>query len=277
MKNRFFYWVLFFSQTYAIGQQEPNQGLENTIERYISTLESASRIIDCGHFLDTPASFVKEMENRSLDAMLPFTETNKQQLGRDINRAVLKSNKIVKDHVAKREILIVVNSLVNSMSSENRRDFELIMLDSEIVNAFITFGGYIYLTTGLLDFVNTYDELAFILGHEIGHEVELHTQRKITKLMVSSNIMNKVNLEEYEELAIGINTQVSAPFSQIDEYEADYYGFLLAEKAGYDVNRFDDFFEKLEKYEDKNLLKKMTSTHPFAEDRKNCLREYIQK
>lgn len=276
MKNSFFYLVFIFSQTYAIAQQEPNQGLKNIIEEYTSTLESASRLMDCGHFLDTPASFVKEMENRSLDAMLPFAEINKKKLGRDINRSVLKSNKVVKDHVAEREILKMVNSLVTAMSSENRRDFELIILDTEIVNAFITFGGYIYLTTGLLNFVNTYDELAFILGHEIGHEVELHTQRKITKLMVSSNIMNRANLGDYQELAVGINTQFSAPFSQIDEYEADEYGFRLAEKAGYDVNHFDDFFEKLEKHDDKSLLKKMTSTHPFAEDRKNCIKEYIQ-
>ncbi|HSI70850.1 MAG TPA: M48 family metallopeptidase [Gillisia sp.] len=277
MKNKFFYLAFIFSYTFAIAQQRTEVGLENIIEEYKATLESTTRIMDCGHFLDTPASFVKDMENRSLDAMLPFTDVNKDKLGREIYRDVLKANKVVKNHPAEKEISNIISKLVNSMQPENKRKFDLIILDTEIINAFTTFGGYIYLTTGLLNFVDSYDELAFILGHEIGHEIELHTQRKITKLIVSSNIMSRVSLEEYKDLAIGINTKISAPFSQIDEYEADQYGFLLAEKAGYDVNHFDDFFEKIEKYDDKSILKKMTSTHPFAEDRKNCINEYISK
>lgn len=149
------------------------------------------------------------------------------------------------------------------------------ILDTDEINAYSTIGGYIYVTTGLIDFVDSDDELAFILGHEMGHDVLRHTQRKITKLLLSSELLGKVNLENYSNLAMNIGTKFTAPFDQIDEYEADKYGVKLAVRAGYDHNRFSDFFRKIEKNEDRSIISKLSSTHPFAQDRKKCIQKYI--
>lgn len=163
------------------------------------------------------------------------------------------------------------------MPEPERRPFKLTILDTKEINAYSTLGGYIYITTGLIEFVESTDELAFIIGHEMGHDVLLHTQRKITKLLLSSELLGKINLEDYTKLAMNINTKFSAPFDQIDEYEADEYGVVLAAKAGYDPRKFGDFFRKIEKYEDRGVLKKITATHPFARHRRKCIVHYIHK
>ena len=71
-----------------------------------------------------------------------------------------------------------------------------------------------------------------------------------------------------QRLPLTWNNKFSAPFDQINEYEADQYGFELAKKAGYDINRFADFFKKLEKNEKKSILLKLNSTHPFFKRQK---------
>ena len=78
----------------------------------------------------------------------------------------------------------------------------------------------------------------------MGHDVLLHTQRKITKLLLSSELSGKINLEDYTKLAMNINTKFTAPFDQIDEYEADEYGVILAAKAGYNPDGIWRFFQK---------------------------------
>ena len=84
-------------------------------------------------------------------------------------------------------------------------------------------------------------------------------------------------MEGFTDIANKINRTLSPPFDQIDEYEADKVGFELAKAAGYDVNRFADFFKKLERYQKQDLLTKLTSTHPFAEHRKKCIQSYIDQ
>ena len=84
-------------------------------------------------------------------------------------------------------------------------------------------------------------------------------------------------MEGFSEIAKKLNTTFLAPFDQIDEYEADKNGFDLAKAAGYNTARFADFFRKLEKNQQQDLLKKLTSTHPFAADRKECISNYINQ
>lgn len=249
--------------------------LEEIIEQYKTNLDDAEDINDCGHVLDGPLYMMKTFENKSLDAALQFNAIDTDEIGKQIYEDIIETSKVVDDHWAMNDVAEVIKNLTDQMDSEHKKEFKLKILDSEIVNAYTTYGGYIYITTGLIEFVDSYDELAFILAHEIGHEVNLHTQRKITKLMLTSNLLTQMSAENMIDIVVGLNTKFSAPFDQIDEYEADKYGVLLAHKAGYDSSRFADFFKKMEKYDDKSIFKKLSSTHPFAEHRISCLNKYI--
>ncbi|MFZ0491024.1 MAG: M48 family metallopeptidase [Salegentibacter sp.] len=270
--------LLFFSlSTQVVSQSLKQTNIEDIINGYKESLATAEVIEDCGHALDGPAYWVKAMENRSLDMALPAVHFNKDEIGKKIYREIIKVNEVSGKHTSEAGILQIISNLSSKMLPSERRVFKLTILDSGEINAYSTVGGYIYITTGLIDFVDSADELAFIIGHEMGHDVLLHTQRKVTKLLLSSDLLGKVNLENYTNLVVGINTRFTAPFDQIDEYEADEYGVRLAAKAGYNPDRFGDFFKKIEKGEGRGLLKKLTATHPFASHRRKCLNHYISE
>src|SRR5512136_1932629 len=57
----------------------------------------------------------------------------------------------------------------------------LTVIQSQTVNAFATIGGYIYLTTGLIGFSDTEEELAGVLAHELAHITRRHVAKRIEK------------------------------------------------------------------------------------------------
>ncbi|MDC6366672.1 MULTISPECIES: M48 family metallopeptidase [Flavobacteriaceae] len=236
-------------------------------------LEFSENGMDCGHLLDGPSYYIKKLENKSLDNMFSLSRAQKKQIGEANYEQILKKNKLLKEYPNKRNIQHTFSNLIRHANSSTK--FKLHVLSSSDINAFTMIGGHIYLTTGLLSYIDSMDELAFILGHEIGHHEKLHLERKIKKIMATSTFFGKTGIDEFTKIAIDLNNKFSAPFDQINEYEADKYGFELAKKAGYDVSHFADFFKKLEKNERRSILVKLNSTHPFSSDRRRCLESYI--
>ena len=76
------------------------------------------------------------------------------------------------NHFAKPKVEEILQRIVKNVS-RNDVSYRISILKSEEINAFATLGGYLYITTGLLNFVDSYDELAFIIGHEVAHELVL--------------------------------------------------------------------------------------------------------
>ena len=264
--------ILLFKWSGA--QELPLDKLDEAIAVYTSKVEDAALLNNCGHAFDGPAFLLKQAENNWLDFALYISSNSKSSIGREIYSRYVLLGQLDNTHFAKEKVEEILQKISKNVSRKGI-NYKLSILKSDEINAFATLGGYLYITTGLLDFVDSYDELAFIIGHEVAHEDRLHTQRKVTKLTLSTDLGDMTRMEGFAEIASKINKTLAPPFDQIDEYEADKVGFELAKAAGYDVNRFADFFKKLERYEKQDLLRKLTSTHPFAEHRKNCIHSYI--
>ena len=264
--------ILLFKWSGA--QDLPLDKLDEAIAVYTSKVEDAALLNNCGHAFDGPAFLLKQAENNWLDFALYISSNSKSSIGREIYSRYVLLGQLDNTHFAKEKVEEILQKISKNVSRKGI-NYKLSILKSDEINAFATLGGYLYITTGLLDFVDSYDELAFIIGHEVAHEDRLHTQRKVTKLTLSTDLGDMTRMEGFAEIASKINKTLAPPFDQIDEYEADKVGFELAKAAGYDVNRFADFFKKLERYEKQDLLRKLTSTHPFAEHRKNCIHSYI--
>ncbi len=230
-------------------------------------------IVNCGHLFDGPSYYIKQLENKSLDNMFSLTKEQKRAIGKANYEKTLKKYKLLNDFQHKESVLQTFANIKNAAHASTK--FKLHVIASTDINAFTMIGGHIYLTSGLLDYIDSMDELAFILGHEIGHHEKLHLERKIKKIMATSSFFGKTGVEDFTKIAVDLNNKFSAPFDQINEYESDEYGFEVAKNAGYDVNRFADFFKKLEKNEDRSILTKLNSTHPFSSDRIKCLENYI--
>lgn len=118
------------------------------------------------------------------------------------------------------------------------------ILDLQDPNAFSLPGGYIYVTRGLLALVNSEDELAGVIGHEIIHSQNRHSYHQM-KTGVISGILQLPGSIAGSYLGNDLGNLIAAPFtlgsnllmsgySKKNEKEADIEGILLAAESGYD-------------------------------------------
>ncbi len=139
--------------------------------------------------------------------------------------------------------------------------WEILVSKERDVNAFALPGGYFGLYLGLVGMVNTRDELASVLGHEISHVTQRHIARRMSKesaqtpwviggmilgLLAASksNNYNAANAAIMGSQAIAI--QNSLNYSREMEREADRAGFGLTTEAGFEAQGFVAMFEKLQ-------------------------------
>ena len=129
------------------------------------------------------------------------------------------------------------------------------VVDSHVPNAFALPGGHIYVTRGLLTLVNNEDELAGVIGHEIGHVVGKHGGRRVTMsapfLVVSgllgaaTGIVSKRLGNAIVEGGAALSGVVVAPYSRGQEREADRIGLDLAANAGWNPEGLSRLLESL--------------------------------
>ncbi len=143
------------------------------------------------------------------------------------------------------------------------------ILNSPAVNAFSTPGGYVYITRGILAYLNNEAQLACVLGHEMGHINAHHVATQLSKQLLFNLALGiaYAKSKKFRKLApfVGIaGNLLFLSFSRSDEYQADYLGVEYATLAGYDAAQMADFFKELEKVEaSKNeIIPEFLSTHP---------------
>lgn len=114
--------------------------------------------------------------NRELSLI---SEQQEVAIGREQHPQILKAFGVYADD----RLQAYVERVGQELASKSHRadlDFQFTLLDSPEVNAFALPGGYIYITRGLLAYLNSEDELAAVLGHEIGHVTARHSARQIS-------------------------------------------------------------------------------------------------
>jgi len=131
-----------------------------------------------------------------------------------------------------------------------------------IYNAFCTPGGFIYVYTGLIRFVESEDELAGIIAHEVAHGDLRHSTDQLTKVYGLKLLVSLLIDGDAVMLAnLGVNL-LGLKFSRGDESEADIYAVRYLSDTPYNPVAFADFFKRLQsKGEDPGIFQ-FLSTHP---------------
>jgi predicted Zn-dependent protease len=162
------------------------------------------------------------------------------------------------------------------------------VLDSPIINAMALPGGYIYVTRGMLSHLNNEDELAAVLGHEIGHVTARHAARQAWQqqlgqgLLLGGAILGQgLGLPAQEILNVGgmAAQLLFLRYSREDELESDQLSVEYTSLAGYDPAEVISFFQTLNRIQEKEGqgMPNFLSTHPNPGDRVQRIRELTER
>lgn len=160
----------------------------------------------------------------------------------------------------------LVDSILNSGNVFYKDDFAWetkIIQDDETLNAFCTPGGYIYVYTGLIKFLDAEHQLAGVLAHEVAHADRRHSTDQLTKQYGISALIGILLGENPGLLAEVASNLISLQFSRSDEREADEYSVKYLCPTTYQADGAAAFFEKIGESSTPEFL----STHPDPENR----------
>jgi len=144
------------------------------------------------------------------------------------------------------------------------------------VNAFAIPGGHIYVTRGLIEHATSYNQLAGVLGHEIGHVDLRHTARQIEKQRAASLgvglgyiVLGRAPGAAESQALNVVAAAVFARFSREDERAADHAGVRYTAAAGIDPRGLADMFHILQQVQGKDpgAIEQFFASHPMTADR----------
>ena len=157
------------------------------------------------------------------------------------------------------------------------------VLDDPVVNAFATSGGYVYITRGILAYLQSEAQLAGVLGHEIGHITARHTAQRMTQQQIAgvgltlASVLSQ-EFRRYSEAAQSALGLLTLKFSRDDENQADELGVEYSAQAGFDPREIPATYHMLGRVGERSgqRLPAFLSTHPDPGDRENRTRRLAE-
>ena len=171
---------------------------------------------------------------------------------------------------SEQELVAAIGTRLADGAKDPPREFCFVLVLSPLANAFALPGGFVFITKSLLDLCeHNRDEIAFFLGHEIGHIVNGHAKEKLT----TSTILNAVTAR-LSGLGRMLREVLGKGYSRSLELEADGEAVRLAAEAGFDSAASIRALQRLARVSpDSAGLAEYFSTHPSLSDRIRALEQ----
>lgn len=180
--------------------------------------------------------------------MFRLTPREEQAWGKKLHEEVTTETKVVREASVNNRIAKVVAPLV---AARKRKDIEytftVLQSEPDDLNAFSLPGGYVYINSALVDWIEQDSELQFVLGHEIAHVDLEHCNRKLTYAARVSDLTAP---------AIGafvgiLHNIMSRSYTKEEEFDADAYSYRAMLEAGREREQILAFPRRFGKYLEK--------------------------
>jgi len=210
--------------------------------------------------------------NRELSLM---SEAQEIELGRQMDAQVREEMGVYSDPALQRYVQDVGMRLARASDRPNL-PWQFAVVDSPAVNAFALPGGFIYLTRGILPFLDNEAQLAGVLGHEIGHVTARHSAQQYSKATSASIGLTLLSIfvpeaQPYSGLAENAFGLLFLKHGRDAERQADSLGAEYAARTGWDPSGVAGMLNTLARLEDASGSRKgvpnWLSTHPAPADR----------
>jgi beta-barrel assembly-enhancing protease len=177
-----------------------------------------------------------------------------------------------------------VSSVGKKIAEQTHKNYPFsytVLEDSRTTNAFSGPGGFVYITTGMLNMLENESQLAAVLGHETAHVVKHHVIRQLQAHYAQDLgllILNDATGVDLNSALTNVGSfLVFQKFSREDEFEADFLGTQLMIKAGYNPKGMVQVLDKLNALESRGVYIAFIQDHPASEARSRVIEEYIER
>jgi predicted Zn-dependent protease len=198
-------------------------------------------------------------------------------LGQNTAKQVAKQYAFIKDP-KQADKVTEIGEKVAKVSDRTDLKYHFAVVEDKEINAFTMPGGYIYINSGLLD-ISTDDELACVIGHEIGHVAARHIAKKLQTQLGYDILMNialhNTSVKQMQQAIDVTFNLVQLGYSREDELLADRLGTKYAYKAGYDPYAMITFLKKLKEKDKNEIGPVFLRSHPYASQRIQMMEKEI--
>lgn len=170
----------------------------------------------------------------------------------------------------------------NSDAHKTNYPFQFYVLaDNRTVNAFALPGGPIFITEALLTRLQNEDQLAGVLGHEVGHVIARHSAEQMSKQELSQGIAGAAGVAAGDTnsayYAQVVANMVNMKYGRDDELESDDLGVRFMIQAGYNPEALIGVMDILEEASGGSQVPEFQSTHPSPSNRREKIKAAIEK
>jgi predicted Zn-dependent protease len=218
-----------------------------------------------------------------------LTVEEERKLGEQVVKEVERKFHLIRDPL--------ILGYLNTIGQETLRQadpqpypFRFYLLKDPQLNAFSVPGGHIFLTTGIVEVMDSEGELAALLGHEIAHVTRHHIanqmekQKKITLTSMAAAVLGILAGDPRIASAVLAGSLATAQtlalkYSREDEEEADNYGFKYMSRDGFDPKHMISLLDKLRRWGSfgGEGIPAYMMTHPLTRDRMAHVEDLLQR
>ena len=214
-----------------------------------------------------------------------MSEAQEIELGKQLDGEVRRQMGVYENAELQRYVESVGLRLART-SERPSLPWHFAVVDAPAVNAFALPGGYIYLTRGILPFLDNEAQLAGVLGHEIGHVTARHSAQQYTKAttagigvtLLSIFVPEARPFQNLTETALGV---LFLKYGRDDELQADQLGVKYTGSSGWDPSGVTGMLTTLGRLDEASGSRKgvpnWLSTHPAPADRVTKVQAFIEQ
>lgn len=203
------------------------------------------------------------------------SQADEIQMGEEYAAQIARQLPLIAEPEINRYINVLGDSLAK-LTSRADLDWHFYVVDSREVNAFAVPGGFVYVNRGLIERVDRMDQLAGVLGHEIGHVTRRHTVKQMQAAqranigVTLACVLTRICESQAAQAGIQVGAgALFAKFTRDDEAESDAEAVATSIRAGIDPQGIPEMFAKLieERKSKPEGVEAWFQTHPVEEDR----------
>jgi len=183
----------------------------------------------------------------SAGTAFPVSIEKERKVGAQVAKQVKMRFRVLKNPAIQKYVASVGRKVLSSVEYPEFK-FRFTVLEDPMLNAFALPGGYVYVTTGMLAYLDSEAALASVLGHEIGHVVGHHAFKQRDKSFKESLLILAAAVAGGGQGALAgsaLAQMSSLGYGRKGEMQADEFGMIYAYEAGYDPRESSKMFETL--------------------------------